>query len=431
MKTHDVIVVGAGPAGVTAALRMAQKGLKVVLLERGTVPGEKNMFGGMLPNCPVVEELLPRFWQEAPLERHVVKRTLCLLSDSAASSFVFESRNFDTPPYSGYTVYRPLFDRWYAQKACEAGANLLTGCLVDELLTDGKSIVGVRTGRERAEIKAPVTIVCDGVLSRLAQRAGLRKSPEPNALGLGIKALFRMREEEINERFGLVRDQGCSQEFIGCTLGIRGGGFIYTQTQTLSTGLVLHLDSLKKSGIAPYDLFEQFLAFDPVRRLLKGGRLVEYSAHLIPEGGYRSVPRLFSDGVLLAGDAAGLCYTNGLNLEGMNLAMASGFHAAETVLDAFQKGDFSAKQLGQYQSRLEDSFVLRDMKTYEKSMDFMRNDRLFSVYPKLVSTVMARIFQTDGKPRKNIGRIGWETAKDALPLTELLSDLLKGGRSIL
>ena len=431
MKTHDAIVVGAGPAGTTAALMLAQKGLKVILLERGNVPGEKNMFGGMLPNWPIVEELLPRFRQEAPWERHVVKRTLSLLTDSSASSFVFESRSFDTPPYSGYTVYRPLFDRWYAQKACEAGASLLTGCLVDEILTDGKSISGVRIGRDSGEIKAPVTIVCDGVLSRLAQKAGLRKPPELQELAMGIKALFRLREEEINERFGLARDQGCSQEFIGCTKGIRGGGFIYTQTRTISAGLVLHLDSLKKSRIAPYDLFEQFLAFDPVRKLLKGGRLVEYSAHLIPEGGYRNVPRLFSGGVLLAGDAAGLCYTNGLNLEGMNLAMASGFHAAETVLDAFQKSNFSASQLAQYQSRLEDSFVLRDMKTYEKSMDFMRNDRLFSIYPKLVSTVMERIFQTDGKPRKSIGRIAREATKDALSLGDLVTDLLKGGRSLL
>jgi hypothetical protein len=189
--------------------------------------------GGSLLNCPIVEELLPHFRQEAPFERHVVKWTLCLLSDSSASS--------------------------------------------------------------------------DGVVSLLAKKAGLRKSPEPHALALGVKALFRLKEEEINERFGLVRDQGCSQEFIGCTKGIRGGGFIYTQTQTLSAGLVLHLDSLKKSGFPPYDLFEEFLAFDPARKLLKGARLVEYSAHMIPEGGYRQVPRLFADGMLLAGDAAGLC----------------------------------------------------------------------------------------------------------------------------
>lgn len=431
MKSHDVIVVGAGPAGATAALKMAREGLCVLLLERGAVPGEKNMFGGMLPNCPVISELLPGFWQDAPLERHIVKRTLCLLSDTAASSFVFESKNFDQPPYSGCTIYRPLFDRWYAGKAREAGADLVSSCPAEELITDGKSVKGVRLGPDGTEIRAPVTIVCDGVVSRLACQAGFRKTPEPHSLALGIKALFRLREKEINERFGLVRDQGCSHEFIGCTGGIRGGGFIYTQTETLSAGLVLHLDSLKKSGRAPYDLFEEFLACDFVRKLLKGARLVEYSAHMIPEGGYREVPRLYADGMLMAGDAAGLCYTNGLNLEGMNLAMTSGFHAAETVVAAFENNDFSARQLARYQESLKDSFVLRDMKTYEKSMSFMRNDRLFSVYPGLVGTVMERIFQGSGKPRGKIGKIGWETARETLPVSELLTDLLKGGRSLI
>jgi electron transfer flavoprotein-quinone oxidoreductase len=431
VKTYDAIVVGAGPAGVTAALSMAQKGMNVLLLERGNAPGEKNMFGGMIPYCPIVEKLLPRFWEESPLERHVIKRTLCLLAEASAASFVFESDHFDKPPYSGHTIYRPHFDQWYAQKACDAGVHLLTGCLVDELILDGPSVRGVRIGRDGNEIKAPITIVCDGVLSRLAWKAGLGKPPEPHTLALGIKALFRLREEAINERFGLVRDQGCTHEFIGCTQGVSGGGFIYTQAQTLSAGLVLHLDSLKKSGIAPYDIFEQFLEYDPVRKLLKGARLAEYSAHLIPEGGFRSVPQLFSNGMLMAGDAAGLCYTNGLNLEGMNLAMASGFYAAETAFRAFEQHCFSTKLLAQYQKSLQDSFVLRDMKTYEKSMDFMRNDRLFSVYPRLVNTVMERIFQSDGKSRPGIGRIGWEAAKEAMPLRDLIFDLWKGGRSFL
>jgi electron transfer flavoprotein-quinone oxidoreductase len=431
VKTYDVIVAGAGPAGATAALRMARKGLKVLLVERGRMPGSKNMFGGMLPYCPVLEELLPGFLEEAPLERHVVKRTITVLAESSATSIVFESRNFDRPPYSGYTLFRPVFDRWLAEKAVEAGARLMTGCLAEDVIRDGKAVAGVRVGREDGGVRAPVTIACDGVLSLLARKAGLRDRPGPAVLGLGVKALFRLDEGAINERFGLVRDQGSSHEFIGCTEGIRGGGFIYTQAETLSAGLVLHLDSLRNKKIPPADLLERFLELDPVRKLLKDARMVEYSAHLIPEGGYGAVPRLYSDGMLLAGDAAGLCYTNGLNLEGMNLAVTSGFLAAETAIDALGKGDFSAGRLSEYAERLRDSFVLRDMKTYRKSAGLMENDRLFSEYPEVIGRIMERIYGAGGKPRKAFGRIAWEEATGALPVPDLLADLVKGGGSIL
>ena len=159
--------------------------------------------------------------------------------------------------------------------------------------------------------------------------------------------------------------------------------------------------------------------------------MVEYSAHLLPEGGYPMVPRLFRDGMLVAGDAAALCYTNGLNQEGMNMAITSGFLAAQTVIEALQKGDFSSRQLSQYEERLRESFVLKDMKTFEKAVDWMHTDRIFSVYPKLVASIMEQIFRSDGKPRKRVGRIGWETIRDTLPIRQLLADLIKGGRSIL
>jgi len=431
MKTYDVIVVGAGPAGTTAALRMAQKGLKVLLVERGDAPGSKNMFGGMLPNCPIVEELLPGFWDEAPWERHVVKRILTIMSDVSSTQLVFESKNFDNQPYNGYTLFRPVFDKWYAEKACIAGATLLTGCLVEDILYKGNAVSGVRIARDNGDIRAPVVVACDGVLSLLAKKSGLVKEPKPSDMALGIKALFRLPEEEINARFNLVRRQGVTQEFLGCTDGIRGGGFIYTQTETLSVGLVFHLDAIKNSGIAPYDLLERFLSSDPVRRILKGAHLMEYSAHVLPEGGYKMVPRLFTDGMLLAGDAAGLCYTNGLNQEGMNLAITSGYLAAETISDAFQKGDFSSRQLAGYETRLKESFVLKDMKTFEKTVDLMHNERLFSVYPALVGSILEQLYCSDGKPRKKMGRLGWDAIKAALPMKELIADIVKGGRSLI
>ncbi len=431
MKRYDVIVVGAGPAGVSAALRMANKGLRVVVVERGQAAGSKNMFGGMIPNCPACDELLPGFWDKAPWERHVVKRTLTIMTEAAATSLAFESEHFDRTPYNGYTLFRPAFDRWYAQAAVEAGATLLTNCLAKELILENGVITGVRIGREEGEIHAPVTVLCDGVLSLLARNLGLVRPAAARDAALGVKALFRLKEEEINDRFGLVRRQGASQEFLGCTEGVRGGGFIYTQTETLSVGLVTHLDSLKQSGIAPYELLQRFLMREPVCKLLKGAQLVEYSAHVIPEGGYKLVPQLSAKGLLLAGDAAGLCYTNGLNQEGMNLAITSGLLAAETVLEAFEKGDFSERQMGRYAGRLKESFVLKDMSTFSRTTGLMRNDRLFSVYPDLVGAIMEELYRSDGKPKKGIGKVAWGAARKAAPLGVLMSDIVKGGGSLI
>ncbi len=430
MRVYDAIVVGAGPAGTTAALRMAQKGLSVLLLERGETPGSKNMFGGMLPGCPIADELLPGFWEKAPWERHVVKRTLNIISEHSSTSLVFQSEEFDRQPYNGYTLFRPVFDRWYARQAAEAGASLLTNCLVEDLLYDEGSVTGVRVARHEGEVHAPVTLLCDGVLSLLAKKIGLYRPPAPSDMALGIKALFRLKEEEIDDRFGLVGRQGATEEFLGCTEGIRGGGFIYTQGETLSVGLVFHLDSLKKSGIAPYDLFFRFLSLDRVSRVLKGARIMEYSAHVLPEGGYRLVPTLYADGLLLAGDAAALCYTNGLNQEGMNLAITSGFHAAETVIDAHGKGAFTAKELSPYGDRLRSSFVLKDMKTFKRTADFMHNDRLFSVYPNMVGNIMEGLYRSDGSPKRSMGAVARREMKK-VPLKDLIADLLKGGSSLL
>jgi electron transfer flavoprotein-quinone oxidoreductase len=250
-------------------------------------------------------------------------------------------------------------------------------------------------------------------------------------MALGVKALFRLTEEEINERFNLTRTQGATCEFLGCTDGVTGGGFIYTQTETLSAGIVLHLDALKKSGKAPSVLFEEFISHTPISRYLRGARLVEYSAHLIPEGGYRMVPKLFTDGMLVAGDAAALCYTNGLNQEGMNLAIASGFMAAETIIDAFARGDFSSQQLSQYEVRLKGSFVLKDMKTFKEAVSWMRSERLFSEYPQLINKIMEEIFRSDGRPRRKIGKIGWDAIKGTVSKRDIVIDFFKGGKSLI
>jgi electron transfer flavoprotein-quinone oxidoreductase len=143
------------------------------------------------------------------------------------------------------------------------------------------------------------------------------------------------------------------------------------------------------------------------------------------------VPKLFADGMLIAGDAAALCYTNGLNQEGMNLAIASGMMAADTIIDAFTRGDFSSKQLAQYEARLNESFVLKDMKTFKKAVSWMHTERLFSEYPRLINTIMEEIYRSDGRPRKKIGRIGWDAMKGSISKRDVIIDFLKGGRSLI
>lgn len=431
MKNFDVIVVGAGPAGTTAALKMAQGGLSVLLLERGEFPGAKNMFGGMIPGCPVFEELIPDFWDHAPWERHVVRRELTVLSDHAVTSVSFEADKFNSPPYNGYTLYRPIFDNWYAEQATKAGARLLTGCVVEDLLWEGQSVVGVRVGREQGDIRAKVVVACDGVLSFLAKKAGLRRDFALAQMGVGIRALFRLPEDEINRRFNLVQRQGVAQAFLGSTEGIRGGCFIYTQTDALSVGMVLHIESLKEKKIPPYEILERFIRRDPARKFLKGSKLIDFSAHMIPEGGWSMVPKLSMSGFLVAGDAAALSYTDGLNQEGMNLAATSGKLAAETVIDAFAQGDFSGNRLAGYDARLNESFVLKNMKTAAKLCDFMHNDRLFSLYPQVIGNMMEKIYLADGNHRKGFGRIAWDTIRKEVPLTKLLTDLWDGGKSVL
>jgi electron transfer flavoprotein-quinone oxidoreductase len=135
--------------------------------------------------------------------------------------------------------------------------------------------------------------------------------------------------------------------------------------------------------------------------------------------------------MLVAGDAAALCYTNGLNQEGMNLAIASGCMAAETVVDAFTRGDFSSKQLSQYAARLKDSFVLKDMKTFKEAVSWMHTERLFSEYPQLINKIMEEIFRSDGKPRRKIGKIGWDAIRGTVSKRDIIVDLFKGGKSLI
>jgi electron transfer flavoprotein-quinone oxidoreductase len=429
-KSYQAIVVGAGPAGSSAALTMARAGLDVALVERGTFAGEKNMFGGVLHRLPCLEEVFPDFWDRAPLERHIVKKGVTFMTGDSSFSTLIEAGNFDRTPYNGYTVFRPSFDRWLADEAVKAGATLITSATVEDVVTRGGRVAGVSI-LDRGELTAPVVVAADGVLSFTALKAGLRRPTfDPAQMAVGIKALIDMPREVIDDRFGLVRDQGYAGEFVGCTGGVRGGGFLYTNYDSLSVGLVFHLASLRTSGKTPYDLLNVFLEQPQVAKLVRGGRLQEYSAHLIPEGGFEMIPELVGDGILVTGDAAALCNATGVNLEGINLASQSGVLAGQAVIAAHRAGDFSRKGLEEYRRLMNDSYVIKDLKLYRKAPHMLHNDRIYNEYPEMVCSLMEQIYRIDGAPKENISKLLLKTAKEKVGLGNLLSDAFGAWRAL-
>ncbi len=217
----------------------------------------------------------------------------------------------------------------------------------------------------------------------------------------GVKEVLAMPREVIEQRFALSGDEGMAWEFVGsCTGGLPGGAFIYPNKETLSVGIVVQLAALAQMRIKAADLLEGFKNHPAISRLLAGSRLVEYSAHLIPVAGVNMMPRLYRDGMLVAGDAAALVIGTGLILEGANLAIASGVEAARTIIKAKERGDFSAATLAEYEGSMKTSFVMKDFNTFGKAPHFLENERIYSTYPDLACEFAHKLFSSDGKPRR-------------------------------
>lgn len=407
-QRFDAIVVGAGPAGCACGYTLAKAGLEVLVVERGKFAGAKNMWGGVFYG-PNLNELFPHFWQEAPVERYVVRHRFSLLTSDACLSAEFTTKKFGQPPYNGFTVLRSKFDRWFATKVEEAGAIIATGLQADDLLWDGPQVAGIKAGGD--ELPASVVIACDGVNSALAGKAGLRGEFLPRNMKQGVKEVIQLPRQLIEQRFNLTGEEGVAWEFIGYfTRGLPGGAFIYTNKESLSVGIAVQLSALVESKITANDLLEDFKQHPAVAGLFAEGKLVEYSAHLIPVSGMAMMPALYTDGLLVAGDAAAFVLGTGLTLEGANFAVASGVTAAETVIRAKQTGGFSKKSLSYYSELLRESFVLKDLKTFRKAPHFLENPRIYSLYPELACDLAEKLFINDGRPRKKT----WELLRQAM-----------------
>jgi len=428
MDRFDAIVVGAGPAGCASALVMAKAGLKVLVFERGKYVGAKNMWGGAFFG-PQINYLFPNFWEEAPVERLVTRHVISFLTGKGSVSVDFKSTDFGIPPYNGFILLRAKFDLWMAKQVEKAGAILATGLKVDDLLVEGEKVKGVKIGKE--EFHSDVVILAEGANSLLTQKAGLRKEFSSEDIKQGVKEVIQLSRKTIEERFNLKGNEGVAMEFVGlCTRGLPGGGFLYTNKESLSLGVVAQLSDLIKNRVKTLDLLEEFKTHPEIGKLIEGGQTVEYSAHLIPVAGLGMIPRLYRDGLLVTGDAGALLLGTGLILEGANFAIASGMAAAETVKMAKEREDFSQRTLSHYQQILKESFVLQDLETFKKAPKFLKNARIYHLYPELIVEMAEKIFRNNGKPRKGTFRMVREVLKGRISIWQLFSDVMKARKAI-
>lgn len=399
MEKFDAIIVGAGPAGLSAAHVLAKAGLKIIVFERGEYPGSKNVMGGVLYSH-VTEDIIPGFAERAPLERPVTEQRYWFTGKESHVSVGYKSGHNEKEPYNAYTVLRAKFDHWFAGEVEKAGALIITETVVKEIIYEGDKAVGVRTGRDEGEVYADVVILAEGVNCLLAQQVQFQGHISTRHLAVAVKEVIALPRGVIEDRFNLEKGQGVAIELIGeNTKGMIGTGFIYTNKDSLSVGVGAILSQMMDKEINPNELLEQMKAHPSVRPLIEGGESKEYMAHLIPEGGYKAMPKLYGHGVLVVGDAAML--VNAIHREGSNLAMTSGKVAAETVIEAKKKGNFYASTLAIYQERLETTFVLKDLKKYQNLHHFLgENPHFFEMYPEMANNLAREFFTVDSVPKK-------------------------------
>lgn len=391
----DVIVVGAGPAGVSAGVTLARAGKKVLIIERGTFAGSKNVFGGAIYIQPT-KEIFPNLLEEAPIERINTEHRYALLTKDNATVISYKAKE---TTQNSCTVLRAKFDRWCVEQAKKEGAYFAPETLVKELIVNKGQVIGVKTDLE--DYYADLVIVADGVNSLLAKQVGLRDEIKPKNVALAVKEVIKVDKEKLEERFNLTETSGCIYETIGYPMDtVLGLGYVYTNKESVVVGLGIGLGDLKKQKLKAYEVLNDLKKHPSIAPLIKGGELIEYSAHLIPEGGYKKIPKLYGNGVMLVGDSAML--VNNVHWEGTNLALMSGKMAAETAIEAIEKQDFSENALSLYQQKMENSFVLNDMKTYRDVIGNVagRTSSFFGYYPGKIAEFFEVFTAVNSKPKK-------------------------------
>jgi electron transfer flavoprotein-quinone oxidoreductase len=428
----DVIVVGAGMAGSAAAIRLAKGGANVLLLERGAEPGTKNLSGGILWGHDL-DAILPNWWESMPVERHVVRKRFGFLTKEGQVSFSLSDGAWSKPPYVAHSVLRSKTDKWLAQQAEAAGATVVASVPVERLNWEGTRVHGVVQAGEK--MTAPVTILADGANSRLALGTPIRPNPrlDGQATELGVKEVYRLPKGTIEDRFNVRPGEGHAEEWVSGIFpsGVMGGGFLYTNQDTVSLGVILNIASMFGRNVQTHDLLEKFKLHPEIAGRLDGAELVEYGAKLI-SGGWASRPASFhGDGWMVAGDAAGFVFSNGLVIQGMNYAVRTGLLAAETALEAKGGTDATAGRLAGYDRRLRAAGVIADFQNFVGLDRVKWNPRFYEQYPELAYALLHDLMTETGARKEHAMRTAWKAfRRSKLPWSTAARDVADLARNL-
>jgi electron transfer flavoprotein-quinone oxidoreductase len=428
----DAIVVGGGPAGLAAALAMAQQKLEVILIERGEYSGAKNM-GGLVYGT-VLNKLIPDAFKRAPIERPVSRRSIVYLGDGRHAGIDFGSEEWTKPPFNNtYIVNRSQFDRWFAKEAEAAGVSLLEGMLCDDLIYEGtngaKKVVGVKL-RSQEEFRADVVVLAEGsnclVTKKATETLGLAKGTHAQEYAVGVKEIIGLPRAKLEDRFHLTADEGVAMDFVGTPFkNLVGGGFIYTAKEAVHLGAVARIQSVVDSKRGPNEMLDAFKKHPVIRKYLEGGELLEYSAHMLPEGGLSAIGELTGNGLMIIGDAAGLLNMS-LYKEGTNHAMESGMYAAQAAVEAKAAGNFSKTGLASYESKLRASVVWKDLAKYAQVPEVLNSTpALFSLYPDKFAQLLVDYFTVNEQPKAVIQKQAMKKFLTGLPKFQFVRDMLR------
>ena len=409
----DVIVIGGGVAGSVCAYLLAKAGREVLLIERGVEPGSKNLSGGVF-YCRIMQEIFPDFLDQAPIERRITRNCLSFLNPTSFVNVDYWDTRL-AEPVNAVTVLRAKFDSWLAEQCEQAGVTVMPGVKVDSLITEGGQYVGVRAGED--ELRCRVVVAADGVNSFISQDAGIRAKEPLHHLAVGVKSVIKLGEEEMRKRFNLNQDEGVAYAVVGdCTQAVGGGGFMYTNRDSVSIGVVLRLDDLKAKGKSSSEVHDHFLTHPAIKPFIEGGELLEYGCHLVAEGGQDMQHDLVRPGLVVIGDAAGFTLNTGFTVRGMDLAAGSAQAAAIAIDRAIGQEDVSQASLESYLKECEASFVGKDMATYAKAPKFLETPEMYKEVGDLLAEVMHGVYNLDLTPRKRLVTVARAALKDS-PLT--------------